>query len=154
MKKLVLCAFLLGGSSAFAVGDAGCGLGSVIITKNSKLMQLFAVTTNGTFGSQTFGITSGTSNCSARGFVMNEKQIQYFVEVNESDLKREMAQGHGEKLATLAALHGCSNEAAVESFGARTQSSYQEIVPSAKTSAVDVVHNLKALSMENACKGA
>lgn len=154
MKSLlVLASFLFIGSSAFAVGDAGCGLGSVLITTNSKLMQLFAVTTNGTFASQTFGITSGTSNCSASGLVVNEKQIQYFVEVNEQDLKREMAQGHGEKLQTLAALYGCSNDAAVASFSSRVQSSYEQIVPSAKATAVDVVNNLKALSVKNACSG-
>ena len=75
----VLVASLFVGSFAFAAGDAGCGLGSMIITKNTKVMQVLAATTNGTSGSQTFGITFGTSNCSANGLVQNDKQIQYFV---------------------------------------------------------------------------
>ena len=73
----VMLSVLFAGSFAFA-GDAGCGLGGMLIKSNTKLMQLFAVTTNGTLGSQTFGITFGTSGCSASGLVQNDKQIQYF----------------------------------------------------------------------------
>ena len=56
-------------------GDAGCGLGGLIIQKNSKILQLLAVTTNHSFLSQEFGITFGTSGCSASGLVMNEKKM-------------------------------------------------------------------------------
>ncbi len=153
MRILVLILGLFVGSSAFANGDAGCGLGSMIFKRNTKLIQLFAVTTNGSFGSQTFGITFGTSNCSASGLVMNEKQIQYFVEVNQEDLTREMAQGHGDKLATLAALHGCSDDAAINAFSSKAQSHFEQILPTSKTNAVDMVHNLKAISMADACRG-
>lgn len=153
MRVLLLSLSLLLSSQAFAVGDAGCGLGSMIFKKNSKLIQLLAVTTNASFYSQTFGITSGTSNCSASGFVMNDKQIQYFVEVNQEDLSREMAQGHGNKLTTLAALHGCVEDSKIEAFSSRAQSHYQEILPSSKTNAVDMVKNLKAISMADVCQG-
>jgi len=62
-----ICAVLalgLGASSAMAdsFGMAGCGLGSMLIQSNGK-EQIFVATTNGSSGSQTFGITSGTSNC-------------------------------------------------------------------------------------------
>lgn len=155
MKSLLILSVLLGLSNvALAAGDSGCGLGSMIIKDNTKLMQLFAVTTNASFGSQTFGITFGTSNCSANGIVMNDKQIQYFVEVNQQDLTREMAQGHGDKLSTLAALHGCADQNTINAFSTKAQSSYEQIVPSAKTNAVDMVKNLKASSIANACKGA
>lgn len=152
MLKAFLTVFFLG-SVSMAAGDAGCGLGSMIITKNSKLMQLFAATTNGSFGSQTFGITFGTSNCSASGIVQNDKQIQYFVEVNQAELTREMAQGHGEKLSTLAALNGCASDSQINSFSAKAQSSFSSIVPSAKTSAVDFVNNMKSASVADACHG-
>ena len=156
MLKALLTVFALGSifsSSAMAAGDAGCGLGSMIITKNSKLLQLFAATTNASFGSQTFGITFGTSNCSANGIVSNDKQIQYFVEVNQAELTREMAQGHGEKLSTLAALNGCASEGQISTFNAKAQSSFSSIVPSAKTSAVDFVNNMKSASVADACHG-
>jgi hypothetical protein len=154
MKALILIAGLMLGSNAFAAnGDAGCGLGSLFLKDNTKLMQILASTFNGSFGSQTFGITSGTSNCSAQNFVKNDKQIQYFVEINQEDLSREMAQGHGDKLMTLAALHGCASDAAVAAFNAKAQASYEQILPDAKTNAVDMVKNMKAISMSNACQG-
>src|SRR6185436_15650420 len=139
-------AVLFGSSVAFGYGDAGCGLGSVIFTKNGTITQLFAITTNYSSFSQSLGITTGTSNCSASGIVMNEKQIQYFVEVNQEDLSREIAQGHGEKLSTLAALHGCNDQTAVSAFAVKAQAHYQDILPNAKTNAVDMVQNMKATS--------
>lgn len=149
----VLLASLFVGSFAFAAGDAGCGLGSIIITKNSKVMQILAATTNGTSGSQTFGITFGTSNCSAKNLVKNDKQIQYFVEVNQAELTREMAQGHGEKISTLAALNGCSTDSEISAFNTKAQSSFKSIVPAAQTSAVDFVNNLKSSSVADVCHG-
>jgi len=147
MKKLLaaasVAAFLFAGSSAFAT-DAGCGLGSIIFTKNSKLLQLFAMTTNTWFFTQPLGITFGTSGCSASGIVQNDKQIQYFVEINQEELSREMAQGHGEKLATLALLKGCMNQDSQRAFAGFTQSSYAQILPSANTSAVEMVQNLNS----------
>ena len=151
MLKVMLSA-LFAGSFAFA-GDAGCGLGGMLIKSNTKLMQLFAVTTNGTLGSQTFGITFGTSGCSASGLVQNDKQIQYFVEVNQQDLMREMAQGRGEKLSTLAALNGCMSENQINAFNTKAQSQFKTIVPASNTSAVDFVNNMKSASIADACHG-
>ncbi|AZZ38070.1 hypothetical protein CIK05_15095 [Bdellovibrio sp. qaytius] len=156
MLKALFTVFILGSifsTSAMAAGDAGCGLGGLIITKNSKLLQLFAATTNGSTGTQTLGITFGTSGCSANGLVQNDKQIQYFVEVNQAELTREMAQGHGEKLSTLAALNGCASEGQISSFNTKAQSNFGMIVPSAKTSAVDFVNNMKSASVADACHG-
>ena len=152
LKSLLIACALILSNSAFAK-DAGCGLGGMLIKSNTKLMQLFAVTTNGSFGSQTFGITFGTSDCSASGLVKNDQQIQYFVEVNQEDLTREMAQGHGEKLMTLAVLNGCTQDAQAALFASKVQSSFGEIVPSAKASASDIVNNLKASSAAQACHG-
>jgi len=143
---------LFAGSFAFA-GDAGCGLGGMLIKSNTKLMQLFAGTTNASFGSQTFGITFGTSGCSASGIVQNDKQIQYFVEVNQEDLTREIAQGRGEKLSTLAALNGCASETQINAFNVKAQSNFKSIAPSAKTSAVDFVNNMKSAAVADACHG-
>jgi hypothetical protein len=152
MLKSFITVFFMG-SLAMAAGDAGCGLGSLIFTKNSKLLQLLAATTNGSTGTQTLGITFGTSNCSANGLVQNDKQIQYFVEVNQSELTREMAQGHGEKLSTLAALNGCMNDSQISAFNAKAQSNFGAIVPSAKTSAVDFVNNMKSAAVADVCHG-
>lgn len=151
LKALVTVLFV--GSFAMA-NDAGCGLGGMLIQQNTKLMQLFAHTTNVTLLSQSLGITFGTSNCSAKGIVQNDKQIQYFVEVNQAELTREMAQGHGEKLSTLAALNGCATDSQIEAFNTKAQSNFKSIVPSAHVSAIDFVNNMKASSVANVCRGA
>jgi hypothetical protein len=101
------------------------------------------MTTNATSFSQAFGITSGTSGCSASGIVQNDKQIDYFVEVNQDDLTREMAQGEGEKLSALAALHGCQTKESQQAFSHWTQQSYDKILPSLSTTAPQIVLNLK-----------
>src|SRR3954464_7446787 len=44
-------------------GTAGCGLGSLVFGDQKGAIQILAATTNTTFGTQTFGITTGTSNC-------------------------------------------------------------------------------------------
>ena len=150
MFKTVLLTVLLGSSVALA-NDAGCGLGSLVIKQNTKVMQVLAATTNGSFGSQTFGITFGTSNCSANGLVQNDKQIQYFVEVNQAELTREMAQGHGEKMTTLAALNGCNTEAEINAFNAKAQASFKTIVPASKITAVDFVSNMKSSAVSDVC---
>lgn len=155
MLKSIFSILFLGtvlSTSAFA-GDAGCGLGGMLIKSNTKLMQLFATTTNVSFGSQTLGITFGTSDCSAKGLVQNDKQIQYFVEVNQSDLIREMAQGYGDKLSTLAALNGCMSDSQISAFNTKAQSSFRSIVPSSNTTAVDFVNNLHSAAIADVCSG-
>ena len=149
MKKLILALSFLVGGSALAAGDAGCGLGSLVMQKNSKLLQIFAMTTNATFFSQAFGITSGTSGCSASGLVQNEREVEYYVEVNQDDLSREMAQGQGEKLKTLAVLNGCQSEESQDAFFSMTKSSYDKIVNSANTSSQELVTHLKQQMKED-----
>ncbi len=123
---LVALSLVNGVSSAPKYGMAGCGLGSSVITTNDKA-QILASTTNGTSGNQTFGITSGTSNCGSDGIVKNEKAQEVFVTVNFSSLEQEMATGKGEKLNTFAHLLGCNSDS-VTKFGQMTQTSYSKIL--------------------------
>ncbi len=128
---------------AFA-NDTGCGLGSMVIKENTKLMQILAATSNGIGGNQTFGISTGTSNCKAQNFVMTEKAVQYFAEVNKDDLSREMAKGEGEKLQTLAALYGCETPATRAQFAKAAQAAYGRILPTANTAVTEMVKNLNS----------
>lgn len=145
---IILSAVLMSSTSVLAGSqDSGCGLGSVVISKNSKLLQLFSVTTNGTFSSQLLGITFGTSNCSSSGIVMNDKQVEYFVEVNHQDLHREVAQGHGEKLDALAQMHGCQSSESKQAFSSMAQKSYPTIF--ASPAPHDIVVNLQKSASED-----
>ncbi len=87
-------------------GRAGCGLGSILIKPSGS--QSTAVTTNGSFYSQLFGITSGTSNCTpSGGGEASLKQEEFFV-ANFAALSKEIAQGGGESVQAFAGTLGCS----------------------------------------------
>ena len=118
-------------------GAAGCGLGSVII-KSDGIVQIFAATTNGTFGTQTFGITSGTSNCGSSGAIVQNKQKEAFAEATLPRLTRDMAAGDGEYLDAFAELFGCSKDART-TFKSVAKSSYGEVYPNTKTSPGELV---------------
>lgn len=114
-------------------GPAGCGLGSLIFKPNSGFTQIFAATTNGTFGTQTFGITTGTSNCDdSSGGSASTKS---FVQTNRAALSKDIARGKGETVMSLSELAGCQNPAAV---GQTLQRNFKRIFPTAQTSDVQV----------------
>lgn len=93
-------------------GTAGCGLGSMIFNDQGGMIQVLAATTNGTSYSQTFGISSGTSNCeSAEESAMNNKQLPLYVEVNQNALSKDIARGSGDTLVGLAHVMGCKDSA-------------------------------------------
>src|SRR5215831_12597190 len=123
-------------------GMAGCGLGSLLFgSDNTKLMQILAATTNGT-GVQTFGITSGTSNRVEGGVVKAEREQAAFAEVNFRDLKRNMAMGGGEYLASFSTLLGCE-DTAKPTFFKMTQMKYESILPSESTTPMGMLTSVK-----------
>jgi hypothetical protein len=135
---------LLAASAAHAQGYglAGCGLGSLVIKDDGKI-QILAATTNGTFGSQTFGITSGTSNCTSGGVVKAQREQAAFAEVNFQDLKRNMASGGGEFLTSFSSLLGCE-EPAKPALAKMTQTKYEVILPTEKTTPMELLGAVKA----------
>ena len=139
-RSVALFLLTIGTSICANAGDAGCGLGGLIISKNTKLSQTLAVTTNGTFLSQLFGITFGTSGCSSSGFVMKNKEAVQYAETNFQNLKIDMARGEGESLKALAQLVGCGN-ADLHAVGKVTRDSFSTILPSENTTPVDMLRN-------------
>src|SRR3954469_775685 len=103
--RWVLMACVLSGTVAYAdaenpaahgkstYGLAGCGLGSMVFGDQKGSIQILAATTNSTFGSQTFGITSGTSNCVDSGPGTSGARI--FIEGNREALAKDAARGSG-----------------------------------------------------------
>jgi hypothetical protein len=126
---------LLGASPAQAApyGMAGCGLGSVIFGNSGGIIQIFAATTNGTFGSQTFGITTGTSNCVGGG--SSEASTKAYVQTNREAISKDIARGSGETIVGLAKVAGCADAKAV---GSTLQSRFNTIFPHEKVSDAQV----------------
>jgi hypothetical protein len=148
MKKfLVSIAAVVALSSSAMAGvnsQTGCGLGSIIIKDDSTAIMLaLQATTNGIFGNQTFGITSGTLGCKKTQFVMNE-QAQEFVASNMDQLAKEIAIGHGESVDTLAELLKISDKA---TFSASLQANYNSIYASQNATMADVLDNISTTSL-------
>lgn len=124
-------------ASAQGYGTAGCGLGSIVFGSKPGFVQVFAATTNSTFGTQTFGITSGTSNCT--GGVVSVASTRAFVETNREAVAKDIARGSGETLEGLAKLAGCKDHRAM---GKELQAKYATIFTSAKISDRAVSENV------------
>ena len=107
MKKILLAALVSLPVTAFAAANnvGSCGLGSKVFEgQNGIAPQVLAVTTNGTLGNQTFGITSGTLRCTQDGVVSSNWKTAMFIDGNKAQLARDAASGQGETLDALAAL--------------------------------------------------
>jgi hypothetical protein len=117
-------------------GTAGCGLGSLVFGNQPGAVQILAATTNGTFASQTFGITTGTSNCGAGLIAQGTKN---FVEANRETLAKDMSRGQGETIGALTVMAGCSDSREV---GAALQTNFDKIFPTASASSDDVAKAL------------
>lgn len=135
-------------ASVFAkgYGMAGCGLGSAVISDDG-FIQVFAATTNGTSANQTFGITSGTSNCTADGVIEKDVEKIAFVESTKVQLKTEMAKGSGEFLAALGNLYQCDSSV-MPIFNKTTQDNINNIF-SPDATATDSVKILNDLIKNN-----
>src|SRR5689334_14540268 len=122
---------------------AGCGLGYLLLSnkENDKVSQVLGATTNGTFGSQTFGISSGTSGCTEDGAVKVARATEVYVDVNFDSLRREMAAGNGEYVNTLASMLGATETTRpqmVQFF----QTEYQSLFPQAGTTSAELLQSL------------
>lgn len=106
MKSIIIVALTMLGVSAAAetVGPAGCGLGWQLF--GGKDSQILAATTNGSSGTQTFGITTGTSGC-VDGDGM--AKLDAFIESNKVALETDAARGEGETLRSVALILKCLN---------------------------------------------
>ncbi len=145
---LLLAASMLmigGGGTVFAAhpdNGPGCGLGKLAWSDYSGQKQIapqvLMATTNGTFGSQTFGISTGTSGCTNDGTIFSAEQVNVFAAINFDNLAQEMAQGQGEHLASLATLMGIPQEQH-SSFFKMTQEKYATFIQSGENSPKAVV---------------
>ena len=153
MKKLlavIISSLTLGSTAVFAKGNlpmAGCGLGYVLLGQqqpNDKVMQILAATTNGTFGNQTFGITSGTLGCTQSGLIAKNATAEVYADVNLHQLTHDIAVGKGEVINTFGKLIGVK-DASRAAFCQLLKSNFVALFPSANTSSVEFLSHLDSL---------
>jgi len=125
--------------------NTGCGLGTMLFDGQQGIApQVLAVTTNGTSGNQTFGITSGTLGCTQDGVVKSSKKLSMFLDSNMDRVAQDMSAGQGERLETLAGLLGIP-ETERQGFFDLTRRHFAEIYSSRDVSVAEVLHNLNAV---------
>lgn len=148
MKKVLLglALSLIVTGSAFA-GQAhtnvGCGLGTLLWENkadNSILFQVLQATTNGTSGSQTFGLTSGTSDCQKPSKIAQNEKLINFVQANMDNLAQDIAMGKGESLDTFAEMLGVAPGQSA-AFNAKLQANFGKIFTSDHVVLAEVIDN-------------
>lgn len=154
MKKPRLVAFVgvvigLQAGTAFALNPdngPGCGLGKLAWsdykTPKNIAPQVMMATTNGTFGSQTFGISFGTSGCTNDGKVMASQETNTFIASTFDTLSTDMARGGGEHLTALATLMNVPIEQQ-PAFFQLAQQQYLSLTEAGEVSSVAVVKALQ-----------
>lgn len=132
-------------SVAMAAGDSvgGCGVGSMIFKGQSGIApQILAVTTNGSSGNQTLGITTGTLGCSPNGTVHSNMKTAMFIENNKAKLARDMSVGNGETLASLSHLMGVEAKDQV-AFNRVTKDNMSRIFAADNVATVQIIDALR-----------
>ncbi len=147
MKGILSIAALMGVMAlpVLADSDTGCGAGTILWAGQSGVVpKVLAVTTNGTFGNQTFGITTGTLGCSPNGVISSKVRLSMFTGSNLEHLAYDMSVGHGESLNTLADLMKIPATEKAHFF-ATTQSHYGEIFAPEHQSAGQILAALQGV---------
>lgn len=146
MRKLVIALSTVALLPTIALAGpsvGGCGLGSKLFAGQAGIApQVMAVTTNGTVGNQTFGISTGTLGCSQDGVVQTNWKTAMFIDSNTTKLARDMSVGEGEALESLASLMGME-QSEKELFFRTTKDNFAEIFPAADTSSQEVMVSLR-----------
>jgi hypothetical protein len=133
MKKfLVLLGVLVfAGVASASQMNTGCGLGTMLLGNkgDTKLMQILITCTNSTSTNQSIGITLdiGAFKCQKTSSWASNKAVEEFVQANMDSIIREVAQGEGDTITTLAQILEVEDVAA---FGGKLQSNFALIFPS------------------------
>lgn len=151
IRGLLFVGIVLVPATAFASPNVGgCGWGSKLMEGNEGIApQVLAVTTNGTSGNQTFGITSGTSGCTQDGVVRSNWKTAMFIDNNMNKLAKDMSTGEGEALESLASLLNVDNNDKAYFFGTM-HDRFGEIFPASTVTSEEVrVSLLRVLSEDS-----
>ena len=134
-----------GAAHAIDRSNVGCGIGSMIFKdQNGVISHASAATTNGTFGNQTFGVTSGTLECSKPASFASNEKLNTFVSDNMDNLAMDISKGGGEYLSTLAVLMDTPIEERAELYHV-LQANFSSIYSSEAVTHVDVLNNIEKI---------
>lgn len=150
MRKIYLASLAVGvamlaSAPAFAVDSTGCGLGSMAWRGQKGIgPQVLAATTNASFGSQTFGITFGTSGCDPNGRVTGGtgRMMLAFLENNMEQFAIDVAAGYGETIDTVAGILNVDSQ----EFGLKAQAQFAYLFANENADVVDITLKVMQLA--------
>ena len=150
MKKYIIASLIFTASSsvmADAPGGPDCGWGNMLFEGKSGLgSHMLALTTNGTSGNATLGMTFGTNGCSTDGSLSYGGDAMVYNLMDE--LVEDVARGQGEALNAVAALLGVEkNDRAI--FAKVSHENFNTIFPNEDVTAKEVVSSLKEMMRAN-----
>ena len=130
-------------------GSSGCGLGTMLFKGQSGIgPQVLAVTTNGTSGNQTFGITSGTLGCTQDGVVQPPAEVRILLMSSLDGLAADVARGQGETLASRASLLAIDEADQPRVLGSQ-HGNLLRIFPNEQVTADQVISSINAVMAED-----
>ena len=156
--KRTLIGLILASSSAMtfagAAGGDGCGWGQALFKGQSgTASHVLAITTNGTSGNNTFGVTLGTNGCSSSGTLTYGGKEIVNVSALMDEFSEDVARGDGEVLTAVAVSLGVKPEHRAQ-FKAAMHSNFDSLFPSENVTTDDmlaamwnVLQNDKTLSV-------
>jgi hypothetical protein len=129
--------------------SSGCGAGTMLFEGQKGIApQVLAVTTNGTSGNQTFGISSGTLGCTQDGVVRPPTKVRVLLMSSLDSLAVDVARGDGETLQSLASLLAVEEQDRPRFFVA-LQVNFVRIFPSENVTAEEVLVSMNAVLAED-----
>lgn len=146
-RVLIIGALILGlaAPAAMADPDAGCGWGTMAFKgSRGKTAKIMAAFINGSFGSQTFGISSNTAGCTGEGVIASAERLNMYAGANIDKLQRDIALGQGESLTTLAHLMGIE-DADKPAFYRLTKAHFGDIFPNEDVTAGQMLTSMSQL---------
>ena len=133
MKKTLIAAAMLGASTsamAVAPGGPGCGWGNMLFEGQSgTAAHVLAITTNGTSGNNTFGVTFGTNGCSSSGTITYGGKEMIDVSAVMDELSEDVARGEGEVMNAMAVSLGIQTQDRA-AFNSAMHENFNVIFPS------------------------
>jgi hypothetical protein len=144
MKKILGCIVLVAASSnvyADAAGGNNCGWGNMLFAGQSgPAPHVLGITTNGSTGNNTFGVTSGTNGCSANSKITyGGKSVMAAI---MTEFSEDVAAGNGEALNAVAVIMGVEQQDR-QTFAEVTHANFKVIFPSENTTAEEAMSALE-----------
>ena len=151
MKKIIVDLALLSASSVAMAGAAGgpnCGWGNMLFEGQSgTATHVLGLTTNGTSGNNTFGITSGTNGCSASGTLSYGGTSMVGSIMGE--FSEDVARGNGDAMDTVAVIYGVDKQDR-ETFAKVMHENFSTIFPHEDVTASEMIASIEEVMKTNA----